>query len=57
MDQVQARFNVQIASLTENLKAAQGYAVESEKKAQGNQDKLTEEEKKNDSLRGEIAGM
>lgn len=57
IDQVEARLNIQIASLTENLNAAQVYAVESEKKAEESRNKVTEEEKKSDALRGEIAGI
>ncbi|KXJ21066.1 Early endosome antigen 1 [Exaiptasia diaphana] len=56
-EQLEARLNIQISSLNENLNAAQAFAIESEKKAEEQRNKLVEEVKKSDALRGEIAAQ
>lgn len=48
--------NIQLASLTENLTAARAEAEASENKARQKQEKLLEEEKKNEALTGDNAG-
>ena len=56
MEQNEARLNIQISSLTENLAAARAEAATAQKKTSEAEEKLIESEKQVDSVRGEVAG-
>lgn len=53
-EQTEARLNIQISSLTENLSAARAEAEKLQQETRATEEKLTEAEKRNDDLKGEM---
>lgn len=55
-EQTEARFNIQISSLNENLAAARSEAEKFQQEKRETGEKLAKAEKQNDDLKGEVAG-
>ena len=55
-EQTEARLNIQISSLNENLTAARTEAEKYQQQTKETETKLEAAEKRNDDLKGEIAG-
>ena len=55
-EQTEARLNIQISSLNENLAAARTEAEKYQQQTKETENKLEEADKRNDDLKGEIAG-
>lgn len=55
-EQTEARLNIQISSLNENLAAARAEAQKYQQETKETQEKLEQAEKRNDDLKGETAG-
>lgn len=55
-EQTEARLNIQISSLNENLTAARTEAEKCQQQTKETETKLAVAEKRNDDLKGEIAG-
>lgn len=55
-EQTEARLNIQISSLNENLAAARTEAEKFQQETKQTEEKLSEAEKRNDELKGEVAG-
>ena len=55
-EQTEARLNIQISSLNENLTAARTEAEKYQQQTRETETKLEAAEKRNDDLKGEIAG-
>ena len=55
-EQTEARLNIQISSLNENLAAARTEAEKFQEETRDTGEKLAQAEKRNDDLKGEVAG-
>ena len=55
-EQTEARFNIQISSLNENLAAARSEAEKFQQETRESGEKLAEAEKRIDDFKGEVAG-
>lgn len=55
-EQTEARLNIQVSSLTENLSAARAEAEKIQDEKRGTEEKLLETEKRIDEYKGEMAG-
>lgn len=55
-EQTEARLNIQVSSLTENLSAARAEAEKIQDEKRGTEEKLLKTEKRIDEYKGEMAG-